>query len=545
MSGLVNKKYWWNHFATLSRKKEGKTILTRPDKNQEIQSRTQDDIMSLADLSQTARETTPTSDNIVRAETNLLNFPFFALWDKDVRNKTKNEYRAEIKRGHQKLEIVWKVLAQPEYGYPSPFDKKVYKAIEQIINEIPRPVQNPIPLGSFYSLCKELGLKAGGAQYERIKQSLRRIIATTIDSKGAFYVKERGKWIEETFHLYERLVSKGEEQDNGEIAETNLLFLNSWYLGNINANYVKPIDWGYYKSLKTPLAQRLYELLGVKFYGVISRRGKELSYRYSTLCELLPTARQKYLSKAKTILNPAHEKLKRTGFLADYKWSETSPKTKGDWLITYFIGKRARDEFRQAKTYFKSPQLEFDALPEPEPEEQPEPLNKEQGELFEKLVELNVSKIAADDLVRYFDNDSIGKWIEAIDYADPQDKPAYLVKAIRESWAFPEKWLKAKENEEREAETAEEKRIEEQKKEEEQRKKREKSQRLNEIYDSLSDEQKEEVDKESENRLPGFARERLLTGQTDSPILQASLKTNREQIINEWLKSGKIKSTDE
>lgn len=69
-----------------------------------------------------------TSDDIVRSEVNFLVLPFFALWDKDVKRRTKTEYKAVIKRGRQKLEVSWIVLSQPEFGYPGPFDKKVHKA---------------------------------------------------------------------------------------------------------------------------------------------------------------------------------------------------------------------------------------------------------------------------------------------------------------------------------------------------------------------------------------------------------------------------------
>lgn len=486
-------------------------------------------------------QTADLTDDVVRSEVNFLVLPFFALWDKDVRKRTETEFRTVIKRGDKKLEISWTVLAHPKFGYPGPFDKKVHKAIEQIVSELPRPIQNPIPLGSFYSLYKRMGInKLGGVQYKNIKGSLQRITFTGIISTGAFYNKQEEEWIEDNFHLYDRVVFKGKKLPGGEIADTNYLYLNSWYLDNYNANYVKPLDWDYYKFLETPLAQRLYELLGVKFYGVIMRKNKELSYRYSTLCDLLPAARQKYKSFAQRILDPAHEKLIRTGFLADCKWGETSPNTKGDWLITYYVGKRARDEFRKAKTYFKSPQLEFEALPEPEPEEELEPLTQEQEELVEKLSELNVSKVVADDLVRYFNLELIGKWTEAIHYTDAKDKAAYLVKAIREDWLLPERWLTGKEQENKKAKMATLNQLEEERKKEEERKRKEEAEILDNIYNSLPADQKEEVDEEAVSRLSFLAVDRIREGNTDSPIVQASLKSNREEILKEWINAGKI-----
>ncbi|MFQ6041144.1 MAG: hypothetical protein ACE5PV_09840 [Candidatus Poribacteria bacterium] len=41
-----------------------------------------------------------------------------------------------------------------------------------------------------------------------------------------------------------------------------------------------------------------------------------------------------------------------------------------------------------------------------------------------------------------------------------------------------------------------------------------------------------------------FATFCLLQGATDSPIVQASLKSKREEVLKEWIFSGKIESPD-
>jgi hypothetical protein len=146
----------------------------------------------------------------------------------------------------------------------------------------------------------------------------------------------------------------------------------------------------------------------------------------------------------------------------------------------------------------------------------------------------------ADDLVRYFNLELIGKWTEAIHYTDAKDKAAYLVKAIREDWLLPEKWLKAKEQDKDRVKMEKLNQLEEEREEEEKRRKREEAEKLDKIYNSLPADQKEEVDKEAESRLSFLAVDRIREGNTDSPIVQASLKSNREEILKEWIKSGKI-----
>ncbi|MCX6723324.1 MAG: hypothetical protein NT094_04665, partial [Candidatus Staskawiczbacteria bacterium] len=75
--------------------------------------------------------------------------PFFSLYDADVKNRTRTEYRIKAKRGNEELEVVWIVSSNPEYGYPGPFDRMLHKAIEQIISELQTSIQNPISIGSF------------------------------------------------------------------------------------------------------------------------------------------------------------------------------------------------------------------------------------------------------------------------------------------------------------------------------------------------------------------------------------------------------------
>jgi len=67
--------------------------------------------------------------------------------------------------------------------------------------------------------------------------------------------------------------------------------------------------------------------------------------------------------------------------------------------------------------------------------------------LINKLVKINVSKVTAENLIKNNDQELIKKWIKAINYSNAEDKAAYIVKAIRENWQFPEEYLKRKREE--------------------------------------------------------------------------------------------------
>jgi len=478
----------------------------------------------------------------INSEVNLLVFPFFALSTKGLRKKTETEYRDTRKIGGQKREIVWSVSANSKYGYPGPFDREVHKAIEQIVTEIIKRkgvIKNPIPLGSFYNICKRMNIeKYGGKEYKKIKEAFTKIKTTSIETKGTFYSKDKKQWIEDIFSLYDRVVFKGEKISDNNIADDNYLFLGSWYLQNLNSFYTKPIDYTYLQSLKSKIASRLYEILGVKFYGIKNKKDNYICYRYDTLCQLLPVTPYRYFSAAKWQLNSAHDELKDTGFISNFEWSENGKK---DWLIRYWPGERAKEEIRRAETKsINHPEKQY----LPGPKEEVKIFSKERADLVDKLIKLNVSKVTAENIIKNNDQEVIEKWIEAINYTNADNKAAYLVKAIRENWQVPEEYLREiKEKQGREEEEKIEV-IKVKQQEEKNKKRQEEIKRIEQIYNSLDPSQQEEIRIETENRLPEFWKEKLNKargkGET-SKFLEVVLEEKRREIIKDWINSGRIK----
>ena len=111
------------------------------------------------------------------------------------------EYKDIIERDGKKLQIIWKVTSNSEYGYPGLFDREVHKVIEQIITQLLKEkgkIENPIPLGSLYNICKKMGINNYGRhQYRKIKEAFRRIKTTSIETKGTFYSKDKKQWLED------------------------------------------------------------------------------------------------------------------------------------------------------------------------------------------------------------------------------------------------------------------------------------------------------------------------------------------------------------
>ena len=187
---------------------------------------------------------------------------------------------------------------------------------------------------------------SGGKNYRKVKEALERIRMTGIKSEGAFYHKGKKEWISKVFGLYDSIIFRGAELEDGSIAEKNLLYLGNIYLQSLNSFNIKPIDYTYWRSLESKIASRLYEILGIKFYGVRNKKEGFIRYKYSTLCQLLPVTRHEYISSAKRQLNPGNNELRDSGFISKYEWSENGNK---DWLIYYWPGERAKKEMKRAK----------------------------------------------------------------------------------------------------------------------------------------------------------------------------------------------------
>jgi len=480
---------------------------------------------------------------IINSEVNLLVFPFFALTRSDLKRKTKTEYKDIIERDGKKLQIIWKVTSNSEYGYPGLFDREVHKVIEQIITRLLKEkgrIENPIPLGSLYNICKKMGIENyGGHQYRKIKEAFKRIKTTSIETKGTFYSKDKKQWLEDIFNLYERVVFKGEKINEKDIADDNYLYLGSWYLQNLNSFYVKPIDYKYLKSLDSKIASRLYEILGVKFYGLRNKRGAFICYRYSKLCKLLPIKAHKYYSLAKQQLDPGNEELKNTGFISNFKWSENG---KQDWLIYYWPGERAKKEMKDNKVkqldlneekYLNGSDIS-DSDDDIDIKKQTE--SDHDNDLINKLVDLNVSKITASRLVKKYKSDVIKDWVRAIDFTNAENKAAYIVKAVKEDWQLPEEYLREKENNAAKEEQEIINSLQKKEQEKKNHKMQEENQKLDQIYHSLDPVKQKEIDLEAENRLDDFWKAQLNKEKSKgklSKILQTALDEKKREAIKE------------
>ncbi len=237
-------------------------------------------------------------------EKNLLRFPLFTY----NKNKIHKMEKIYFCIGGQKFKREWSVLPSLGYGLPGPFDEGVFMAVNKIVSEMPKPVQNPINLGSLRNIARLLKLDdTSGKNRTLIKDSLMRLRATTIISNMTYFDANKKRFITDAFGLFDRIVLTGEEMPDGEEkAKSTFVWLNSVYLKNINANYTSPIDFDTYLSLNGFIAKGIYRFL---VSLMPASKGLAIRLSYNKLADKLQINKEMQLSQVKNQLKEAHGEL--------------------------------------------------------------------------------------------------------------------------------------------------------------------------------------------------------------------------------------------
>ena len=461
-----------------------------------------------------------------RKEKNFLEFPFFVLGK--GRGVERIEFQDVVYDKHgNRAEIYWAVIGSKKYGSPSILEMRVSNYVDRVIDLLPKPIENPIRIGTLYEICKGIGRGVSGRDFNQVKNAIKCIKATTIETKFTFWLKDKGEYYgEPVFNRYDMVFFTGSKMPDGLVADAVYVWLSSPYLQSVNANYTVPLDREYYGALSLPVSQRLYEFYSLQFYPSFERKMPCAKIRYSKLCKYAPLTRHKKFSYVRQQLEPAHKEFMETGFLRSADFERV--KDDGDWIISLRPGERAR------KWYLKGQRREEQL-----------PLFPEGGEdkdLFERLVEAGITKKSAFELMQGHSLEDVRRQLDWLPFRKPEDAPAVLFKAIQEGWSAPKEYLKAR-KEEKKREKEREIREQKAREEEKARKGREKDARELETFyrRSLTEEERKDVETKAEEALPPFLKARLRKGRgdggMDSHAVKACLEENRRAILREIKRS--------
>jgi hypothetical protein len=345
----------------------------------------------------------PTEDTLVRAESNLEEYPLFAV---KTRNRHENQLVFERRRqGESGTELVqrWEVEPPAKLGMPGPFDQDVYLAVLELLERRGGMPRNGELDFSLYELRDILGWSISGNTYEKIRQSLRRISSTTLTSENAFYSKAEERFLSDTFQIW--TVHFSRTTRGKTTRERHTLRFHPIFIRNYMAQYLKGLDAHFYWHLPSPLSKRLYRLIDHQRNG-----GLRWQTELFALRQQVPLPNYSYPSEIKRILAPAHEELRERGFL-------------------------------EGVTYEGKLDVSYEISPEFARRQKARELSGDPGELFaiERLVSEGLRGDVARDLVARYGSERCLHYADAlITQRGIRSRAGWLRRAIEDGYELPD-----------------------------------------------------------------------------------------------------------
>ncbi len=380
-----------------------------------------------------------TGPEFVRMEKNIAAFGFFTPTSKRAKGTPPKIIKftqiIDGNRAEAKVTIAGNTL----YGMPTTADQDKYLAFQKILERIKREkgkIENPIAFTSA-ELLQLLGHTDGGSNFKDVEEWCDVMASTYIKSEGAMWIAGKKKFASDSFVIFQRVRRTGQELEDGTTADKNYIWLSDWYLENINAFYLLPIDFDTYKQLKNNIAKALIPLLQIWLYA--SREQGIFEKRYDELCQILNIAQYSYPSKIKEKLAPSFNELIKQDYLSEWDVAETADKT--GYKIIFWHGRKFYQD--QTKRLSKANKARRSLASGKSGGKQSRKYHLPPGseEVFDRLLkEFDVAGPKALELVRNFALEKIKAQVESFSYRREkvENMSGFIIRAIESDYSLPE-----------------------------------------------------------------------------------------------------------
>lgn len=350
--------------------------------------------------------------NMGRDELNFAEFPLTLLADRAPAHLKTIQFSDRIFDKSQRVYVTRRltVTGSDRYGLPTALDDEVILGLVQLAHE--RHFASRVISFSRHELLRLLGWRNEGKSYRRLNASLRRWLGVTLYYENAWRDKENAAWVDEHFHLLERVTIR----KNCSTVTWNEVPFRSFQAGNL-----KKLNMDRYRCLKLAVSKRLYRFLDKRFYH---RKRlifdlKRLAFEHLGLSRAYSDAGQ-----LKRRLKPAVVELEGAGFLVPLAYGERFAKQRrGQWSVTFL---RASEKSRRS---CKSPDLRSKSL-----------VNK----TVQKLMNRGIAENVAISLSRGYSADVVEKQLDAFDWLIhrkdlrvSRNPAGFLVASIRDDYDLP------------------------------------------------------------------------------------------------------------
>lgn len=353
-------------------------------------------------------------------ENNLAEFPLALLTDRIPDGLKTLEFTDTLKDWKTGLEVTRRVCitGSHKYGLPTVKDDQVLAALIQLTG-ITNGFKNAEVFFTKHQVIELLHWDDSGWAYERVEEALHRWKDVSVHYWNAWRDHEQGTWTDtEAIGIIDYFkISDGRRSHGNERNKRSRFVWNRELFKSFQAGYMKPLDFGFYRSLKRPAAQRAYRFLDKRFH-----HKPEWEFDLRTFaCEKLGFSRNYDTGQLKARLKPAMSELERAGYIKPLAFRKVKPRT---WsiLVAKSVSERTAPQRKDASS---------------------------EQELETALLSQGVSKTVAETLVKGFSVDRIAEklrylaWlIHRRDKRTPINTAGFLVAAIRNDYPVPKEYKK-------------------------------------------------------------------------------------------------------
>jgi hypothetical protein len=354
-------------------------------------------------------------------ENNLAEFPLALLTDSAPPNQKTLEFQDTIKDWKTGQEITRRVCVtgSDRFGLPTAKDDQVLAALVQL-TAITNNFANPEVPFSKHQVIELLGWDNSGWAYERVEESLHRWKGVSVHYWNAWRDHASQTWTDtEAIGVIDYFkISDGRRTQGTNHTGRSRFVWNRELFKSFQAGYMKPLDFGLYRSLKRPAAQRAFRFLDKRFFH---QDDWEFDLR-AFACEKLGFSRNYDTGQLKARLRPAMTELEQAGFIRPVSFRKVRPKT---WTVSVSKRTAARQK------------VESEVLAPSTP-------------LVEQLVAKGVAKLSAQRLVEDFRSERVKEKLRYVDWLTsrkdkraPANVAGFLIAAIQNDYPLPKECQKS------------------------------------------------------------------------------------------------------
>lgn len=276
---------------------------------------------------------------LCKDEMNLAEFPLSIIGKRVPKGVKTIEFQDAIKnpKSGGMIQRHLTVTGSDLLGLPTSLDDEVLVGCLKLTKDY-RFEQRRVPFTA-YQLLEEIGWSRKTKSYRRLSQSLDRWSGTRVYSNNAFWHKGQQKLVKDSFGVIDRWRLTDDTRKDSDKA--GWFLWGDFFWESLQAGNIRTLDFGFWKSLDSPVSKRLFRLLDKRFY-----KRTTVTFPLETLAyDKVGVSRNLHTGQIKETLDKGHLELANRGFCV----SSYVKRGRGNWEVVYTDARKSNKAVHSCK----------------------------------------------------------------------------------------------------------------------------------------------------------------------------------------------------